>query len=142
MNQPIRVQPEVKAEGQVQHSVALLNSKRRYNTTCTRRVQIDAQENRFSSTPGHFLLVLSESLQVESVMQNKGVVQNVMLSDVMRLLFNLRFQVFFVCQDVPVPLGDGLILTHPDLLSNLKGKQNNCNNDGQLLIVIKQNPQF
>lgn len=66
------------------------------------------------------------SFQVESVMQNKGVVQNVILSDVMRLLFNLRFQVFFVCQDVPAPLGDGLILTHPDLLSNLKGKQNNC----------------
>lgn len=69
------------------------------------------------------------SLQVESVMQNKGVDQNVMLSDVMRLFFNLRFQVFFVCQDVPVPLGDGLILTHPDLLSNLKGKTNICHND-------------
>lgn len=78
------------------------------------------------------------SLQVESMMQNKGVVQNVILSDVMRLLFNLRFQVFFVGQDVPVPLGDGLILTHPDLLCNLKGKQNICHND----VLVKQNPQF
>lgn len=42
--------------------------------------------------------------------------------DVMRLLLNLGFQVLFVRQDVSVPLGDGLMLTHPDLLSNL-GKQ-------------------
>lgn len=40
--------------------------------------------------------------------------------DVMRLLLDLGFQVLFVCQDVSVPLGDGLILAHPDLLSNLE----------------------
>lgn len=39
--------------------------------------------------------------------------------DVMRLLLNPGFQVLFVRQDVSVPLGDGLMLTHPDLLSNL-----------------------
>lgn len=38
--------------------------KWRYNTTCTRRVQIDAQENWFSSTQGGFLLVLSEACRL------------------------------------------------------------------------------
>lgn len=43
--------------------------------------------------------------------------------DVMRLLVNLRFQVFLVCQDVPVPFGDGLLFTYPDLLSHLGKKK-------------------
>lgn len=37
----------------------------------------------------------------------------------MRLLLDLGFQVLFVRQDVSVPLGDGLILAHPDLLGDL-----------------------
>lgn len=41
-------------------------------------------------------------------------------SDVVRLLFNFTFQVLLVGQDVPLPLCDGLILAHPDLLSHLK----------------------
>lgn len=51
--------------------------------------------------------------------------------DVMRLLVNLRFQVFLVCQDVPVPFGDGLLFTYPDLLSHLgkKKKKNWCRNE-------------
>lgn len=28
-----------------------------------------------------------------------------------------------VCQDILIPLCDGLILTHPDLLSHLKGRK-------------------
>ena len=44
--------------------------------------------------------------------------------DVMRLLlFNLCFQVLLICQDVPIPLCDGLILTHPDLLSHLEERR-------------------
>lgn len=56
------------------------------------------------------------------MMQNKEVGSECDVSlDVMRLLlFNLRFQVLLVCQDVPIPLCDGLILTHPDLLSHLR----------------------
>ncbi len=56
-------------------------------------------------------------------MQNKGVAQCKVSLDVMRLLFDLWFQVLLVRQDVSVPLCDGLILTHPDLLSNLEEKE-------------------
>lgn len=40
----------------------------------------------------------------------------------MRLLLDLRFQMLLVRQDVPLPLSDGLVLTHPDLLSHLLKK--------------------
>ena len=39
--------------------------------------------------------------------------------DIMLLLLNVGLEVFLVGQNVPVPLGDGLLLTHPDLLSHL-----------------------
>lgn len=43
----------------------------------------------------------------------------------MRLLLDLGLEVLLVRQDVSVPLGDGLILTHPDLLSDLGHKRRN-----------------
>lgn len=68
-------------------------------------------------------------LQVKSMMQDKGVAQSVTFSlDIMRLLFfDLWFQVLLVCQDVPVPLCDGLVLTHPDLLSHLEKRDKDYN---------------
>lgn len=36
------------------------------------------------------------------------------------LLFDLRFQMLLVTQDVALPLRDRLILTNPDFLSHLK----------------------
>ena len=39
--------------------------------------------------------------------------------EVMHLLGDFGFQVLLVGQDVSVPLGDGLVLAHPDLLSHL-----------------------
>lgn len=99
MNQPIKVQPEVKGgggDGRSQHGVALSN--RDGNTvnvqeTCPIRCIRDC----FSSTwnisrnanPVHPPL---RSTQVKSMMQDKGVAQSVMFFfflDVMRLLFNL-----------------------------------------------------
>ena len=43
--------------------------------------------------------------------------------DIMCLLINLGFQVLFISQNVHVPLGDGLLLTHPDLLCHLGGEK-------------------
>ena len=46
--------------------------------------------------------------------------------DIMHLLLlNLGLQVFLVGQNVPVPLGDGLLLAHPDLLGHLDGRDKN-----------------
>lgn len=44
--------------------------------------------------------------------------------NVMRLLlFDLGFQVLLVGQDVALPLGDGLLLAHPDFLGDLRQQQ-------------------
>lgn len=52
--------------------------------------------------------------------------------EVMHLLVNFGFQMVLVGQDVLVPFGDGLLLTHPDLLSHLEKEKNNyplCHKD-------------
>lgn len=41
----------------------------------------------------------------------------------MRIFVNLLFQMVFVSQDVPVPFGDGLLFTNPDLLGHLESKK-------------------
>lgn len=68
----------------------------------------------------------------------KGVVRTAVCGlDVMRLLLDLGFQVLFVRQDVSVPLGDGLILAHPDLLSDLAKEDKN-----KLVTVLRATPAF
>ena len=55
-----------------------------------------------------------------------GVVGDGDVLDIMLLFLNIGLEVLLVGQNVPVPLGDGLLLTHPDLLSHLDRKiQNN-----------------
>lgn len=96
--------------GHVQHGAALSN-RWKYSTTCTR--------DRFSSG----LDVSCSSLQefAGQIWWDKGVAQHEAPLDVMCLLFfDLWFQMLFVCQDVSVPLCDGLLLTDPDLLSHLQ----------------------
>lgn len=95
--------------GHVQHGAALSN-RWKYSTTCTR--------DRFSSG----LDVSCSSLQeFAGQIWWDRVAQHEAPLDVMCLLFfDLWFQMLFVCQDVSVPLCDGLLLTDPDLLSHLQ----------------------
>lgn len=64
----------------------------------------------------------------------------------MRLLLDLRFQMLLVRQDVPVPLGDGLVLTHPDLLSHLLKTEMKARHTAapytQLVHRITSSPEF